>query len=55
MNKTEHKHLPRLEAPHYRGFAVVHWTMAVRDRQRGWLTAENHERMREVLVQTMAR
>ena len=48
-------HLPRLEPQFYRGFAVVHWVMAVQDRRTGWLTPEFHYRCRETLLHTMVR
>ena len=50
-----HRHLPRLAPEFYRGFAVVHWIMAVNDRKVGWLTTECHARLREELVHAMVR
>jgi REP element-mobilizing transposase RayT len=52
MNKIDHGHLPRLNAAAYRGFAVVHWAMTIRDRRTGWLNAVNHVRLREALLHT---
>src|SRR4051794_38755498 len=52
MNKIEHGHLPRLNAAVYRGFAVVHWAMTIRDRRNGWLNALSHARVREALLHT---
>jgi putative transposase len=48
-------HLPRLDAPAYRGTAWVHWTMTMRDRSRGWLDVGMHSRVRELLLHAMAR
>jgi REP element-mobilizing transposase RayT len=48
-------HLPRLDAPAYRGTAWVHWTMTMRDRSTGWLDDRMHGRVRELLLHTMTR
>jgi hypothetical protein len=48
-------HLPRLDAPAYRGAAWVHWTMTTRDRSTGWLDDRMHGRVRELLLHTMTR
>ncbi|MGC4074184.1 MAG: hypothetical protein QM760_17055 [Nibricoccus sp.] len=52
MNNIEHGHLPRLNAAAYRGFSVVHWTMAIRDRKTGWLSALSHAQLREAIMHT---
>lgn len=43
-------HLPRLGEGAYRGRAVVHWTMTVRDRGTGWLDARFTTRFRWLLL-----
>ena len=48
-------YLPRLPREHYQGDAVVHWTLTVFDRARGWLTDELHLRFRELLLHVAAR
>ncbi|MFU8892519.1 MAG: hypothetical protein ACNA8L_02720 [Luteolibacter sp.] len=48
-------HLPRLDKANYRGRAWVHWTMATRNRTRGWLDEMMNCRVRELLLHTMAR
>jgi len=50
-----HDHLPRLAPEFYRGLAVVHRTMCVRERETGWLTGEFHCRCREALLHTAVR
>ena len=50
-----HGHLPRLDKENYRGQAYVHWTMTMRDRAQGWLTAEFHCKFREILTHTLFR
>jgi putative transposase len=48
-------YLPRLDRRFYQGHAHVHWTLTMRDRVMGWLSAELHLRFRELLLHTMAR
>ena len=48
-------HLPRLPPEYYRGFAVIHWTMTIRDRRTGWLDERFHDAFREVLLHGLAR
>ncbi len=48
-------YLPRLPREYYQGDAVVHWTLALFDRARGWLSEGFHERFRELLLHTAAR
>ena len=43
-------HLRRLDGAEYRGHAVVHWTMTIRDRRTGWLDAKFYYRFRELLT-----
>lgn len=50
-----HEHLPRLEPEYYRGFAVVHWIMAVDERATGWVDERFHLCWREVLLHALAR
>jgi len=50
-----HEHLPRLDSENYRGFASVHWTLAVDDRATGWLDERFHFCWREVLLHALAR
>jgi hypothetical protein len=48
-------YLPRLPREYYQGDAVIHWTLTVFDRARGWLTDELHQQFRELLLYTAAR
>lgn len=48
-------YLPRLPREHYQGDAVIHWTLTMFDRARGWLTDDFHLRFRELLLHTAAR
>ncbi len=48
-------HLRRLDASTYRGNAVVHWTMTVRDRRVGWLDARLYYHFRELLTHSQFR
>lgn len=48
-------HLRRLEAASYRGQAVVHWTMTIRDRRTGWLDAQVYYHFRELLTHSQFR
>jgi len=50
-----HGHLPRLEPNHYRGLAMVHWTMTIQDRRTGWLDSSRHANFREALLHTLVR
>ena len=47
--------LPRLTPEHYRGRAFVHWSMAIDGRKTGWLDAEHHAVVRELLCHALAR
>lgn len=48
-------HLPRLSEAAYRGKAIVHWTMTVRDRGTGWLDARFTTRFRWLLLHACGR
>ena len=50
-----HAHLPRLEPEHYRGLAMVHWTLTVEERATGWLDELFHAKWREVMLHAVAR
>jgi REP element-mobilizing transposase RayT len=51
----QHDHLPRLAANAYRGRAIVHWTLTVKDRSKGWLTSNFHSRFRWLMLHGCAR
>ncbi|WP_149495425.1 hypothetical protein [Roseiconus lacunae] len=53
MSKRDH--LRRLDANAYRGNAVVHWTMTMRDRRTGWLDAMFYYHFRELLTHSLFR
>jgi REP element-mobilizing transposase RayT len=44
------RHLPRLPPTSYRGNAMIHWTLTVRDRGTGWLDARFTTRFRWLLL-----
>lgn len=48
-------YLPRLPREFYQGDAVVHWTLPVAHRKRGWLDDAFHMSFREVMLHTTAR
>jgi REP element-mobilizing transposase RayT len=48
-------YLPRLPREHYQGDAVVHWTLPVSLRRRGWLDERFHAAFRELMLPTAAR
>lgn len=52
---AERDHLRRLDDAAYRGRAVVHWTMTMRDRRSGWLDAKFYYRFRELLTHSQFR
>jgi putative transposase len=54
-SSARRSHLIRLPAENYRGRAFVHWTMAVANRETGWLDEALHGRFREILIHTLAR
>jgi REP element-mobilizing transposase RayT len=47
--------LPRLPGEYYQGDAVVHWTLPIFDRAKGWLSASFHARFRELMLHAAAR
>ncbi|QDS94708.1 hypothetical protein FF011L_34880 [Roseimaritima multifibrata] len=53
MSKRDH--LKRLSPEHYRGFAMVHWSLTIRERKTGWLTPPFYYRFRELLAHAMFR
>ena len=48
-------HLPRLGDSAYRGHAIVHWTLTIRDRGTGWLNARFTTQFRWLLLHACAR
>jgi putative transposase len=48
-------YLPRLPREYYQGDAVVHWTLPVARRGRGWLNETSHARVREIMLHAAAR
>jgi putative transposase len=48
-------HLPRLAGAAYRGKAILHWTLTVRDRATGWLTNSFTRRFRWIILHGCAR
>lgn len=48
-------HLPRLPREYYQGDAMVHRTLTIFDRAKGWLTDALHARFRELLLHAAAR
>ena len=51
----EHSYLKRLPKEAYQAFAVVHWSMTIDNRKKGWLTDLFHARFREILTHTAFR
>ena len=48
-------YLPRLPREYYQGDAVVHWTLPISHRRRGWLGERFHSAFRELMLHTAAR
>jgi hypothetical protein len=48
-------YLPRLPREHYQGDAVVHWTMPIALRGKGWLNEVFHAQFRELMLHVAAR
>ena len=48
-------YLPRLAREHYVGDAVVHWTLPIALRGKGWLDDAFHSRFREIMLHAAAR
>src|SRR5205807_6523392 len=55
MPLTPKRKLPRLERHHYRGHAVVFWTVTLENRERGRLGDSFHARFRELILHAAAR
>jgi putative transposase len=55
MEQPEQHHLSRLSPEFYRSFAVVHWTITLKQPATGWLNETFHLRFRELLLHTAAR
>src|ERR1035438_8339006 len=54
-NRSRTYYLPRLPREYYQGDAVVHWTLTVSDRAKGWLSEAFHGRFRELMLHAAAR
>ncbi len=48
-------YLPRLPREYYQGDAVVHWTLPISRRRRGWLDERFHAAFRELMLHAAAR
>src|SRR6185369_9444854 len=48
-------YLPRLSREFYQGNSVVHWTMPVANREKGWLNPLFHTAFRELMVHAQVR
>ena len=48
-------YLPRLPREYYQGDAVVHWTLNIAQRKRGWLDDKFNSEFRELILHTSAR
>ena len=48
-------YLPRLPREYYQGDAVVHWTLPISHRRRGWLDEPFHTAFRELMLHAAAR
>lgn len=51
----ERSHLPRLPREFYQGHAFVFWSLAVDERQTGWLNPEFHLQFQLILLHTCSR
>jgi putative transposase len=51
----KHGHLPRLSREHYRGYAMVHWSMTLEKRFDRWLDDVSHCRFREIVLHSIVR
>ncbi len=54
-NFNRASYLPRLPREFYQGDAVVHWTLTISHRRRGWLDERFHASFRELLLHAAAR
>jgi putative transposase len=48
-------YLPRLPQEYYQADAVVHWTLPISNRERGWLSQRFHATFRELVLHAAAR
>jgi len=48
-------YLPRLKPEEYRGYAVVHWSLPMEERAKGWLNDKFHSSFRELMLHAGAR
>jgi hypothetical protein len=56
MNSTNRAfYLPRLPREYYQADAVVHWTLPVSHRRRGWLEERFHGQFRQLMLHAAAR
>jgi len=55
MPTVEHDYLRRLPREHYQGLAWIHWSLAMEDRQTGWLIPIVYYKYRELLTHTLFR
>ena len=55
MLMAKRDHLRRLEEAEYQAYAIVHWTMTMRDRRTGWLDALFCYHFRELLTHSQFR
>jgi hypothetical protein len=53
--QSEWHHPPRLDPEFYQGFAVVHWTITLKQRATGWLDELFHLRFRELSLHAATR
>ncbi len=49
------QNLPRLAREFYQGNAVIHWTLTIAHRGKGWLNDAFHSRFREIMLHAAAR
>ena len=55
LNVNRPFYLPRLPREYYAADAVVHWTLPIAHRRRGWLDQRLHAAFREAMLHTAAR
>lgn len=55
MIEARQLQLPRLPREFYLGDSVVHWTLPVFNRSKGWLTQSFHQGFRELMLHTCIR
>ena len=54
-NLNREFYLPRLPREFYQGDAVIHWTLPIANRKRGWLNDGFHAAFRELMLHVSAR